>query len=418
MNQLDNSFRQAVASQAALPVLNQPLSNVRELTETVKRFQSAIDSAVRTALDKLRDTNPTNDRGRATIQDELYASLTRAGVLGDSDGVGGITKDDVLVSGVDLASSTVTIEFRLTGSATAAGSAFQFGTGLPGIPLEIDGGGELDVTAAFDYRNLKFGLTDNAFFLDTAAADELTATVAATLRNASMTGVVGFLKVDAAPTPGAAPTRLTANLTLDVRGGGAVQIANPRLAGGADINLTLTGSFTDNPAVTYQIPSIATDFQMHWAFNGGDPRNGRANLGAEPTVNFNNVRVSMGQFLSSMVGPIVEDLQTALKPLQPVLAVLNYRIPGLSDLTEAAGEGPVSLLTLAKAASAIGVLPPNVKLLVEVVNVVSQSRTSSTASRVSEATSGSRSAASTSTSSTTTSAHSARSSSRAAGCGT
>jgi hypothetical protein len=143
-----------------------------------------------------------------------------------------------------------------------------------------------------------------------------------------------------------------------------------RLAGDADVNLTLTGSF--NSSLKYQVPSIASDFQMHWGFTGTDPRGTSSSLGAEPTISFNKVRVGLGQFLSKMLVPIVQDIQTAIGPIEPALALLNYRIPGLSDLSEPAGLGSVSLLTLAKAAASTGTLPPDQKLIVEIGSTLVQ----------------------------------------------
>src|SRR5262249_30282483 len=160
--------------------------------------------------------------------------------------------------------------------------------------------------------------------------------------NANMTGIIGFLEVGATSTQSGRstlPTGLSANLTFDVvsPAPGTVAIANPRFGGSADINLTLTGSF--NAAFKYQVPSIATDFQMHWDLGGAFPTSGTSSLGAAPTVNFNNVRVSLGQFLSKMVKPLVEDIQQAIGPLAPVLQLLNARVPGISEMSETAGLG-------------------------------------------------------------------------------
>jgi hypothetical protein len=361
LDQVDAGFRSVVAqSTTALPVLNRSLSSVQELADSVDRFQGAILSRLR----EIPDADLAGAQARTVIQDALFAKLTQVNILGDRNG-GGVTKDDVLVENVNLDAGNVTVEVRLTGSVDATSQTFQFGTGLPGVPFQIDGAGELNVTASIDYRNLRFGLSSGVFFLDTSGAGEFTASVTAALRNTSMSGIIGFLAVNARPS---GPTQLTAGLNVDVYGNAsALQVAAPRLTGSADVNLTLETALA---ALTDKAPSIATDFQMHWELGGGNLGNELAGLGAEPTVNFSNVRVAMGSFVGSVVGPIVENIQTALKPIQPVLSVLNYRLPGLSDLVEFGGGGPVSLLTLAKAASAIGALPANVQLLVRLADTV------------------------------------------------
>jgi len=368
LDQLSNSFQSTIASaQSALPILNQPLGSVAEFANTVKSFENPI-------LNKLKSIsidNLTNAQAQTAIQDALYDVLTAANILGDTDGVNGVTKDDVKVTGVDVAAGNVTIEVRLTSPSLAAASQnFGFGLGLPGLPFEIDGKGQIAITTGFDYKNLKFGLSGNSFFLDTSGADELTASVNASVVSPSMHGIIGFLDMDATPNTAGGTTGLSANLTLDVQSptSDSIVVANPRLGGSADINLTLTGSF--NSAARYQVPSIATDLQMHWDFDGGDPTKGA--LGAEPSVNFNNVRVSLGQFLSNMVAPLVEDVKVAVGPIMPIIELLNARLPGVSDLSETAGLGSVSLLTIAKAAESTAALPPDIKLAVEILTTATE----------------------------------------------
>src|SRR5262249_44507399 len=162
LDQLSDSFQSTIASaQSALPILNQPLSSVTELANTVKSFENTI-------LNKLKSVsidNLTNDQARIAIRDALYSALTSANILGDTDGVDGVKKEDVEVTGVDLAAGNVTIEVRLTSPAVAAASQnFGFGLGLPGLPFEIDGKGQIAITTGFDYKNLKFGLSGNSFF--------------------------------------------------------------------------------------------------------------------------------------------------------------------------------------------------------------------------------------------------------------
>jgi hypothetical protein len=369
LENVDSSYRAVVENAgAALPVLNDPLSQVTPLTGAVDRFGNALQSAIDTALSRL-NSGTTGNEAQSILQSELHAALTRVGVLGDTNRTGGSTIDDVIVATPDLVNGSVTIEVRLTDTTRLDEGEFSLGTGLPGVPLEIEGGGRLVVDVEVDYANLKFGLDSGAFFLNTTdKADELTAKVRASLPpGAAMTGVVGFLSINVAPSS-AGPTQLAADLTFDVRGAApTVYVDHPRLTGGADVNLTIQTSLA---GMTDTAPSVAADFRLRWGFDGGSPTNELASLGSAPEVGFNNARVSMGTFVSGVIGPIVENIQFALKPIQPVLSVLNYRIPGLSDLMEAGGKGPVSLLTLANAASAIGLLPANVEMLVRLVNVV------------------------------------------------
>src|SRR5262249_7069775 len=143
------------------------------------RIQSQMVSALR----NLDDAQLGNATASDAIQAGLFQALSAAKILGDTNGDGLPTPTiaDVKVTGVDLDAGNVTIEVRLTGSLDVASQNFGFGLGLPGVPLQIDTQGALAITAGFDYRNLKFGLSNNAFFLDTSAADELTASLKASV---------------------------------------------------------------------------------------------------------------------------------------------------------------------------------------------------------------------------------------------
>ncbi|HVK08689.1 MAG TPA: LamG-like jellyroll fold domain-containing protein [Gemmataceae bacterium] len=373
MTQLDQELSRVASQYPDMPVLNQPLGTVGELVSTGIRIYKKIDSALNSPT--LTDEVLTGPDAETAIRNALIGTLgyhKDGGLLGDWNGDGQQTAQDVFVDVVDLASpsQTIMVALRLTGSDRLAAQTFTFGTGLPGIPFQIDGNGQLVVEANYDYKNLRFGLNSGAFTLDTSAADELTAGVTAKLVSPEMTGIVGFLEVNVRP---AGLNELSTTLAMDVVGPPtAPQVASSRLGGRADVNLALETRLASDKA-----PSVATEFVMSWDLNGTnpDPNPKLVGLGSEPTVDFKNVRVSMGSFVTGIIGPIVKNIQTALKPIQPVLTVLNYRIPGLSDLMEAGGQGPVSLLTLAKAASAIGVLPPNIGMLVRLADTVSELNT-------------------------------------------
>src|SRR5262249_22651288 len=141
-------------------------------------------------------------------------------------------------------------------------------------------------------------------------------------------------------------------------------LATPRLTNfSANADLHLTASFTAHagPAQpglngteqNMSLPSIQTDFHLGWDLSGSDPGAPLANLGGARDVASNNVQIGLATSLGSAMAPIVSIIQRVTEPLQPALDVLNYAIPGLSDL----GAGNVSLLTLANLANEAGVVP-------------------------------------------------------------
>ena len=61
-------------------------------------------------------------------------------------------------------------------------------------------------------------------------------------------------------------------------------------------------------------------------------------------VEFENVGLDMGTFISEYVKPIVEEVQKITAPIQPLIDVVTTPIPVISDL---AGS-PITLLDIAR----------------------------------------------------------------------
>src|SRR5262249_27704532 len=75
----------------------------------------------------------------------------------------------------------------------------------------------------------------------------------------------------------------------------------------------------------------------------------------------------------SVVGPFANQVHSALLPIQPLLDVLNAPIPGLSDLSHAAGQGDVSILSLAKEANKREVVTdPGITGIINAVGIVNE----------------------------------------------
>ncbi len=122
-----------------------------------------------------------------------------------------------------------------------------------------------------------------------------------------------------------------------------------RLDGGAEINLRVDGSFagTDN-----RLPGIGADFHLDWALSSSNPTLN------PPNVEFGNVSLTFGTFLSSVLDPVLSSIQDSTAMLQPVLKFLGLEVPGLSDLSKLANQGPVTILDLATEASKVAGLGP------------------------------------------------------------
>ena len=79
-------------------------------------------------------------------------------------------------------------------------------------------------------------------------------------------------------------------------------------------------------------PSLRADFDLDWGFTNADPGGDAKKFGDRPNIGFSNVRLDLGSFLTDFIRPIVKPIVEVLEPIQPVLDILNARLPVLSDL--------------------------------------------------------------------------------------
>jgi hypothetical protein len=381
------------ASKAVLPVLNRPLSGIPEIRPVADDPKTPLDESRPGIIDNIRaklvqGLNALTD-GEMTqlqIRNQLFNTLRTAGILGTIDGsLRPTTINDVDVSpaGYDANGklNNISIRVRLAGKINVANENFKLGLGLSAVPLRIDSNGGLAVFAEFEYKELKFGLENGLAFFDTSSADEFSLKIDARLTpNSQLTGVVGFMRLTASPGPEGA-TGLSAQVIFDVTSNNKfatnVKLSSPRLNGQADINLTLVASMSKfaggldgspNDKVRFLLPTIETEFQLHWPFNGSDPRNGTDQLGAVPSVAFKDVRVALNELVSNTLGPMLRDIQTQLAPLDTAFNLFNFRIPGLSELSEEADLGPITPLVLARAADGNVPLPPDIKAIIRLID--------------------------------------------------
>ena len=153
---------------------------------------------------------------------------------------------------------------------------------------------------------------------------------------------------------------LTGTFTMDGLG---LTGSSPTIdfSGSLDVTLHAAASFaatTDNgnSGATFVFPGIATDLHFKWDLPKGTPQ-----------FSYDNVSFELGSFLSSFVGPIIQDIQIFTQPLEPLLAVLNFPLPGLTDLSHLIDGGNVTLLGIAQKAAEAGAFGPGIDEAVELV---------------------------------------------------
>ena len=136
---------------------------------------------------------------------------------------------------------------------------------------------------------------------------------------------------------------------------------NVKVSGTAEANLQLNGSFAGTEG---DFPGIDADLHLNWSIDSENPS------AAPPEVSIDNVYLDLGKFLSNVVKPVFEKIQIFTEPLAPILEVLGYPLPGLSDLSHLAGGDDVDLLDLGGVAALVTGFGPLYDLVHKVLNVI------------------------------------------------
>ncbi len=202
---------------------------------------------------------------------------------------------------------------------------------------------------------------------------ELTVSLTATAADLNLHGSIGFFQFTGSPIPSPQPPlppvpplptiQLSAGVQMDVNG---ASVSKPQLVGNAQVNVHLDANLGSTSPTGVTFPHIETNFEMNWSLADNKVNvNSPTDLGSKPTVEFKDVRFGLGSFLGSMVQPIANVIDEITAPLAPVYALMKAPLPGLSDLSEIAGGGPITVDTLLSAAVKADVLPPDYQLLAD-----------------------------------------------------
>lgn len=326
---------------SSIPIIGDQLGRASDVV-------SSFSDELRLGLQDLGvDATPTDVQIQTALSARLNTFLAGAG------------PGDVQVS---HAGSNTTIEMLLQGSVELASVDIGFETGLPSLPIKVLADGEIDVTVGYALDlsftidasgNVTLNEADSIAGVSAPDADHpivdpnngLAIFVSAELSSDfTAKAIFGFVEGTATPIAGMRNglygTALVSNL-----------LSNPtiKLDGSADANLRLTGSFA---GTNNDFPGISTDFHLHWGLSSAAPASGA------PTVSFDNVSLSFGTFLSNALRPVLEPLQDTLDPIEPVLELLDTDVPGLNDLSQAAGLGPFKVVDLAVIGSTVAGVGP------------------------------------------------------------
>jgi hypothetical protein len=344
----------ATGSNSTLPLVG---DEVGRAARAISGFQQSIHTAI-SSLGSMTDPEAP------VLQGALFGALGPGGlnVLGDRNGNGVDLSDIVVTAPGGVLNDDFTVQMRLQGTVAAPSSPLALDLGLPGLPFSVVSGGTLNVSVQFQYElafSFDAGPNTVALLHDRllpGTDDQLALAVTAALANFEATARMGFVQGDLTTIPGQAN-----GLSLNVGLSGLNAIPQVDVAGTADLNLRLSGNFagTDN-----DFPGIDSDLHLHWVIDSENPN------AAPPQVWFDNVYLDLGKFLSNVVQPVFEQIHVFTQPLDPVLEVLGYPLPGLSQLSRAIGGDDVDLLDLGGVAATVTGFGPIYDLVHKVLDVI------------------------------------------------
>ena len=247
--------------------------------------------------------------------------------------------------------------------ASSAQFTTDFNANLAGLGLGVSTTGDVNLSVGYTL-NLGFELSKTeGFSVIVQPGNVFSFQVAASLgSNARLQGKLFFLNVLATNetvTDGGVGTQLSGSLNVSLLPSGSTdsedlsldeflsQIASAQISANlaADINLLLTAD------VDPTLPSISTDLVVHFPIVGSGSGDIADDV-SSPTVELENMTLNFGSFVDKLLGPAVDDISSVLAPITPILNFLNGDVPGISNITELAGLGPVTWADLLETVAA------------------------------------------------------------------
>ncbi|HEV3339251.1 MAG TPA: hypothetical protein VG125_02805, partial [Pirellulales bacterium] len=265
------------------------------------------------------------------------------------------------LSGGALPTMTDAIQFDLqlgSGSNTPTFSVpLDASLGLPGLGLSTSGSIQVSMPWSF---NLGFGLSlKDGFYLATPPSAPVTSTSPGTFQigadvtvSGQLAGTLGFLSVTATDgTPANVPpsqqqhTGISGNFAvslLDPNNDGKNRLPLNDLLAGPPLSSVLSAAFTATAGIHLHLvtsfgmdanfPSLGADLDIGWNFSSASTSSTNASDDGTLTVEFNNVTLDLGSFFSGFLQPIIQDIGSVIKPVEPVLDDVTMRLPVISDL--------------------------------------------------------------------------------------
>jgi Ca2+-binding RTX toxin-like protein len=400
VEQMERRLLMADVSVAINTPLNGPINGIVKAAGEVQKVQDMVDkvhdqiytvvghnlpivgdklgSAVDTASDafnkvsgllkdKLGALNAIATVTGTDIQTAIFAALGPAGAKILPASVDSASKVPIKLlsnDGDNSKAEIVELDLSVAGNLFTGSIDPSFDVGIPGLGLSVD----WKIKASVDYSaHLVLGVDSSGFFVDlthTGNDPEAKLSLSVTTPGLDAKGKLGFLQLHATDGTPKGNTGLTGSVGVDFTDGNDNKLRGGEL-GSLNFNSSLTASagihLHNNVSFggSAKFPSLNADFDLSWNFNGAsmNPGGSAASFGDAPKIEFNNVQLDLGSFFSNFAKPIIDEVRGILKPVQPVIDLLQRRVPVLSDFAplrskfDKNGNGKVTILEVIDALS-------------------------------------------------------------------
>ena len=375
-----------------LPLIGDQLSGGADF---IKDFREGFVAKLR---EELRNAaNPDENFIKEKLFELLGTEPSGLGLLKDL-GTDGVTLDDIIFE-----KTATSVEWRMKlGDVISADPNIGFDLGIPGLGIEADGNINFNLQWDLDFG---FGISrEDGFYIRIDDPHELSVNVNVDIKSPvgadpfELTGKLGFLQLtardkdiypvapDGTVTPDGKTTRLSADFRLNIGNelkpdlwvgppNGAFAPGDTRLSFSELGDISVTPYLKAEAAAELGLelglnegmvgsgfPKLKSDFLLRWNLDStmdGDPNTDSTHGNGEwvnlksfnfdrsiqaglKIVEFQNVSLDLGTFISNVVSPLLSKIQGVTEPIQPIIDIITTPIPVLSDL------GPdVTLLDLA-----------------------------------------------------------------------
>ncbi|MEM7315224.1 MAG: hypothetical protein AAF497_18945, partial [Planctomycetota bacterium] len=410
-NRLQDNFAPDQNSQLlALPLLDQTIGEVVNVANTqASNWAQPVTDALQSIGNFIADENSLDpNANEQQIATAVFDALAGAGFgdllqnydLGEQDfglratptddsvnqtevGFAGAAADQIVVQkqGDDV---QISLTLGVLSPDLIGDTQVAVDIGLPSLPLFNMSASDIDLHLGVLVQHLTFGIINDQPFIDFVdldssnddVADGVTIFTHASFDESDdvLSGQLGFLHLGADDVKKSNGIGSALAMGFEFASGwdntaqGFVRPGDVRMVGGLDVNLQAELEFVDGDD---SFPAIGSEFFVDWSFDqqlsAASPLSNLAEFGDAPSVGFSNVQLELGGYVSQVIGPVVDVVQTVAAPLQPLIDVLTTPIPLLSDLAEwldFADGSDLSLNSILKTLDSTDLLPPQYDALI------------------------------------------------------